>query len=366
MRPLQKSLMLGFLLAVLASYSPAQGGVADVAKRSSSDAAVVSARDIAGVAFKSVVLLEMKDSNGQPLSLGSGFFIANGIIATNAHVIEGASSGTAKLVEDTHTLQILGTVAVDRHADLALLKVNSSARSLVLGPSTGPSVGDKVYVVGNPLGLEGTFSEGIISGVRKLDADSVLQMTAPISPGSSGGPVMDSSGAVIGIAVATYQNGQNLNLAVPVSYLSTLLASPPKDGLTSLGNQKMSGQTAKSMLDGVGTKIESAVTVSSYQMSGVGKYEFRLTNKLPVEINRIHVLILYYDAEGSLMDFEKYSYSGSIPAGLTKTIANESGSEESRRAWSYYYKSDSSSPTGWTFDPKVEIRVLGFEEEKSE
>ncbi|MGP8184547.1 MAG: S1C family serine protease [Terracidiphilus sp.] len=140
-----------------------------------------SARDIARVAFKSVVLLEMNDSNGQPLSLGSGFFISNGIIATNAHVIEGASSGTAKLVGDTHKLQIMGTVAVDRHADLALLKVKSSAPSLVLGPNTSPTVGDNVYVVGNPLGLEGTFSEGIISGVRHDGADSVLQMTAPIS-----------------------------------------------------------------------------------------------------------------------------------------------------------------------------------------
>jgi S1-C subfamily serine protease len=179
-----------------------------------------SARDIAQVAFKSVVLLEMNDSNGQPLSLGSGFFVSNGIIATNAHVIEGASSGTAKLVGDTHTLQILGTVAVDRHADLALLKVKSNTPPLVLSPNTSPAVGDNVYVVGNPLGLEGTFSEGIISAVRHFDGDSILQMTAPISPGSSGGPVMDSSGAVIGIAVATFQRGQNLNLAMPVKFLS--------------------------------------------------------------------------------------------------------------------------------------------------
>ena len=133
-----------------------------------------SARDIAHVAFKSVVLLEMGDSNGQPLSLGSGFFVSNGIIATNAHVIEGASSGTAKLVGDSHTMQILGTVAIDRHADLALLKVESTAPSLVLNSSANPSVGDNVFVVGSPLGLEGTFSEGIISGVRHIETDSIL------------------------------------------------------------------------------------------------------------------------------------------------------------------------------------------------
>jgi S1-C subfamily serine protease len=363
MRPLQTIAILGLLLAVLASYPAAQGTVADVKRPI--DAVVLSARDIARVAFKSVVLLEMKDSNGQPLSLGSGFFISNDIVATNAHVIEGASSGTAKLIGDTHVLQILGTVAVDRHADLALLKVNSPAPALVLAASASPSVGDKVYVVGSPLGLEGTFSEGIISAVRKVGADSILQMTAPISPGSSGGPVIDNSGAVIGVAVATFQYGQNLNLAVPASYLSGLLASPSKE-LSSLGNQKTSGQTAKSILDSVGTRIENAVTVSDYHLQteyydngkyDQGKFEFRLTNKLPVEIRGIQLLILYYDYSNALMDFEKCSYSTvEIPAGLTKTIVNP-GSEESRRAAVHWQNLP---------NPKVEIRVLGFSTEKSE
>jgi S1-C subfamily serine protease len=171
-----------------------------------------SARDIAKAAFKSVALLEMNDANGQPLSLGSGFFVADGVIATNAHVIEGAFSGTAKLIGNNQKIKILGSIVVDRHADLALLRVNSSAPSFALGPAASPTVGDHVYVVGNPLGLEGTFSEGIISGVRSIGTDSILQMTAPISPGSSGGPVMDSTGAVIGVSVATFQDGQNLNL----------------------------------------------------------------------------------------------------------------------------------------------------------
>jgi hypothetical protein len=211
-----------------------------------------TARDIARAAFKSVVLLEMNDSNGQPLSLGSGFFISSGIIATNAHVIEGASSGTAKLIGDTHTMQILGTVAVDRNADLALLKVASSAPALVLGPSTNPAVGDNVYVVGNPLGLEGTFSAGVISSVRQIDEDSILQMTAPISPGSSGGPVMDGTGLVVGVAEATFSNGQNLNFAVPAFYLSKLLASLPKQpAVTPLEQHAEGDRSTTPMLDTV-------------------------------------------------------------------------------------------------------------------
>jgi S1-C subfamily serine protease len=345
-------------------------GIALVAVAFSSVCYAQSPREIAQVSFKSVVLLEMNDQNGQPLSLGSGFFISSGTIATNAHVVEGAASGTAKLIGDTHKMQILGTVAIDRHADLALLRVNSSAPPLVLKSSTSPSVGDNVYVVGNPLGLEGTFSEGIISGIRRIDEDSVLQMTAPISPGSSGGPVMDSSGAVIGISVATFKNGQNLNLAVPAIYLSKLLALPSKD-VVPLGVQKPNGQTTKSMLDDAGTRVEKGVTVSDYQLGTVersygsrdigdlqqGEYQFRAKNELPVEISNLKYLILYHDTSGTLMDFEEETYKGNIPAGLTKTVITM-GSGASAREAAYYGKAG--------IVPKVEIRVVSFDMNRSE
>jgi S1-C subfamily serine protease len=101
----------------------------------------------------------------------------------------------------------------------------------------GHAVGDKVYAVGNPLGLEGTFSEGIISGMRFIGGHATMQITAPISPGSSGGPILDGSGSVIGVAVATFKNGQNLNLAIPVGYVSRLLTIVSTDaGINPLGH----------------------------------------------------------------------------------------------------------------------------------
>jgi S1-C subfamily serine protease len=328
-----------------------------------------SARDIARNAFKSVVLLEMNDSNGQPLSLGSGFFVSSGIIATNAHVIEGASSGTAKLVGDSHTLQILGTIAVDRHADLALLKVDSHAPPLTLGPNTNPIVGDNVYVVGNPLGLEGTFSNGIISGVRHIDADSVLQMTAPISPGSSGGPVMDNSGAVIGIAVATFRDGQNLNLAVPVSALSQLLASAlTHTSVTLLGKQEVSHENRDSMVDRVGTRAELGVIATNFEMApnAGGSYEFRLINKLPVGIFNIRVRIIYYDASKSVMDFEDFFVKEHIPSGLTKS---EYGSFAITEALYYCEHTANGSRKdchqNFRMKPIVELRVIDFSTEES-
>lgn len=184
------------------------------------------AEQIVHKAFPSVVLLVMRDANGHPVSLGSGFFVRDGIVATNLHVVRGTAGGYAKLVGQNIRYDIAGVLAVDEERDLALLAVKQkSAPSLVLGDSHQATVGQPVYVIGNPRGLEGTVSEGIISGVRHADSGTLLQITAPISPGSSGGPVLDAYGRVIGIAAATVESGQNLNFAVPSSYLAALLGN---------------------------------------------------------------------------------------------------------------------------------------------
>ena len=343
-------------------------------------------REIARIAFKSVVILEMNDSNGQPLSLGSGFFISDSVIATNEHVIEGAYSGTARLVGDSNRMQIVGTIAIDHHTDLALLKVNSVAPPLHLGPDTNPVVGDEIYVVGNPLGLEGTFSEGIISGLRTIDADSILQMTAPISPGSSGGPVMNSSGAVIGVAEATFSDGQNLNLAVPVTYLSKLWASAStRMSVTPLGQAEPSKQIGKSIVDRVGTRTESGVVAGNFELTSCAScfdteygYKFRVTNKLPVAISDVTIRIIYYDSSKSVMDFEDLTYQQTIPPALTKTITQDH-SDEATRASKYYDSrgvdeselpapSDDNNYNAFVpkMEPAIELRVIGFRTEGTE
>src|SRR5439155_12805276 len=110
-------------------------------------------------------------------------------------------------------------VGQDFERDLALLKVAGvKAASLPLGDAGKMAIGDEVYAVGNPRGLEGTFSPGIVSGIRQTTSETLLQITAPISPGSSGGAVLNRRGEVIGIAVATIREGQNLKFAVPISY----------------------------------------------------------------------------------------------------------------------------------------------------
>ena len=200
--------------------------------------------EIAEKALAATVYLEMQDSNGLPLGFGSGFFIKPNLIATNYHVIAGAASGTAKLVGKDTTYRIEGFTATDKYNDLALLKVSASGiKPLSLGNSDAVKIGETVYVAGNPKGLEGTFSDGIISSHRGGYAKGRLQMTAPISPGSSGGPALNRKGEVIGVSYLILEGGQNLNFAIPSLYLKTLIALSGPAKPLSQGNHSISAET---------------------------------------------------------------------------------------------------------------------------
>ncbi len=195
-------------------------------------ASALTTEQLAEKALAATVYLEMHDSTGTTLSFGSGFFVKPNQIATNFHVIAGAAQGTAKLVDKDATYNIEDIVATDKDNDLAILNVTAhGVTPLLLGDSDTVKIGAKVYVAGNPKELEGTFSDGLISR-RENYPKKRLQMTAPISPGSSGGPVLNSKGEVIGISVAFHgaPDAQNLNFAIPSNYLKALLAKagPPK------------------------------------------------------------------------------------------------------------------------------------------
>ncbi len=203
-----------------------------------------TAPQIAEKALAATVYLEMQDSNGLPLGFGSGFFVRDNLIATNYHVIEGAARGTAKLVGQFSTYTIEGVTATDQTNDLALLKVTVyGIKPLPLGNSSDVKIGETVYVAGNPKGLEGTFSDGIISSRRDKYTKELLQMTAPISPGSSGGPVLNSKGEVIGISSMTLVGGQNLNFAIPSRYLTELLPESKPAKPLAQGNRSISAET---------------------------------------------------------------------------------------------------------------------------
>jgi tetratricopeptide (TPR) repeat protein len=169
----------------------------------------------------SVALLLAKDTTGADAALGTGFWVEGKKLITNAHV---ANSGS--LVIQIGPVRIPCHVEkLDQANDLAILTVDADVTvpGLQLAKDL-PKPGDVVYTITNPEGLEKTMSQGVVAGFRTLSGRQLLQITAPISHGSSGGPIFNSSGQVVGVAVGMLAEGQNLNFAVPTSVLRSLLA----------------------------------------------------------------------------------------------------------------------------------------------
>ena len=175
----------------------------------------------------SSVAIETYDSRGNLISRGSGFFIAADRIVTNRHVIEKSSRVEVHLM-DGKKFVVKGVLAIDGEGDLAMLQVDVPKHLAIPLPivRTVPQEGESIVVVGNPFGLEGSVSNGIVSAVREISGyGKIIQITAPISPGSSGSPVVNMYGQVIGIATLQAAEGQSLNFAVPAERILQLKVS---------------------------------------------------------------------------------------------------------------------------------------------
>jgi tetratricopeptide (TPR) repeat protein len=168
-----------------------------------------------------VVVVVALDSTGRPAAQGSGFIVReDGAVVTNYHVINMASDIRIKV--GSRVEKVEGVLHVDPENDLAILKLEGKGYPIVkLGDAEKLQVGEKIYVIGSPRGLENTISEGIISGIRQVDRmRKILQMTASISPGSSGGPVFNEKGEAVGVATFLIEETQNLNFAMPINLLT--------------------------------------------------------------------------------------------------------------------------------------------------
>jgi tetratricopeptide (TPR) repeat protein len=183
----------------------------------------------------SAVAIETFDARGEKLSRGSGFFIDLDRIVTNRHVIEGAYRAEVHL-NSGYAYQVKGVLAVDAEGDLALLKVEAPpnlVRPLSLD-RTSPQEGESVVVIGNPFGLEGSVTNGIVSAVRDIPGfGRIIQITAPISPGSSGSPVVNMHGQVIGVATLQITGGQSVNFAIPSERIALLHRAAEATGMQS-------------------------------------------------------------------------------------------------------------------------------------
>lgn len=176
--------------------------------------------------FASRVLFLTCDESADESTLASGVLVsADGFIVTNAHVVEGCRSMTATLIRGESRQSYVPVLKYcDEQNDVAVLKIVGEGFDFFGLPVHSPQIGERVYAIGNPKGLEQSISEGIVSGNRELDGTSWIQHSAPISPGSSGGALISARGELLGINSFLLKESQNLNFAVPAATLATALS----------------------------------------------------------------------------------------------------------------------------------------------
>lgn len=187
----------------------------------------------------SVVLIIGLAEDKASTVLGTGFLVtSSGVFVTNYHVIQGIFPAQVKL-SNGDAFDNLMIVDTDERKDIAVLKVKGfKLPAVTLGDSDAVKPGDKITVIGNPKGLEGSVTDGLVSAVRDIkdivpawDGYKAMQISAAISPGSSGSPVFDENGRVIAIASATLKDGQNLNFAIPINYARGMISEKEKMSL---------------------------------------------------------------------------------------------------------------------------------------
>jgi S1-C subfamily serine protease len=328
--------------------------------------AAAAPSDVARFLFPKTVLLTMSDSHGRPLSIGSGLILRPGLVVTNFHVIEGSGSGVAKRIGDNTKYNVLGVVAKDAFRDLAILQINGLvAEGAELSQRAMIDIGETVFAVGNPRGLEGTFSAGIVSAHRNIKGLDLLQITAPISPGSSGGPIADERGEVVGLAVATFTGGQNLNFAIPARYIKEL--SNSIGALVPLSKTATASTSQRFYQSIQGEQLRDGVSASSFlwygsrpreTLGGYGTFSLSVTNKLKEPIRDPVIMILFHDPSGRAIDYSVLRPKGILPAGIAKRITGEVDPSTKR------ITTPISPSNEFMYDDrpatKLEFRTLGF------
>ena len=183
----------------------------------------LSTADIARKAAPATVTILSVGAMNDTIGLGSGFIVrSDGVIVTNWHVLDGAHSAVV-VSDDGRRYERVEFLAGDDEVDVAVIKVDGQHMPTLATHDRPPSSGEEVVVIGSPFGLSQTVSNGIVSAVRVVEGRDLLQITAPISAGSSGGPVLDQYGRAVGISTSYIEQGQQLNFAVPVRYATALI-----------------------------------------------------------------------------------------------------------------------------------------------
>lgn len=180
--------------------------------------------------IQSVVVVTCGTADGK-IAQGSGVILrGDGVIATNYHVCGNAQSGRVKL-RNGDIYDDVSVLETDERKDIAILKIKAiGLPALSMADSDQLKIGSTVYAIGAPLGLEGSITPGIVSSIRPAremfswaEGFRIIQISTPVTHGSSGSPLLNESGDVIGLVFAGRQEGQNLNAAIPINYVAPLV-----------------------------------------------------------------------------------------------------------------------------------------------
>lgn len=266
-------------------------------------------KTIANKILSSTVSIITKDKDFQTIALGSGFMTDNEEVVTNVHVVEGAKYVYVIKNKGVQEISSSGYISLDKENDIVLLKVPGLfGEKIEIKQTTFPQIGEPIYVAGNPKGLSGTFSDGLVSGIRELENRKLIQISAPISPGSSGGPVVDKSSSLIGVSVGGISDGQNLNFAIPALYVKNLIEN--KSGLNqfNFSKSKVTDTPYDDIREGV---IAQDITYNIIDWgNGLPKHlqSFSIRNNLSFPIKNIKVLFIVYNNKGIPTDSYEDDY----------------------------------------------------------
>lgn len=188
-------------------------------------AQALTAEQLYALVSPSIVVVQSWSSRASEgeVSQGSGVVVAPRTVVTNCHVLTGRQEVAVYSAETDHRATLL---AVDWRRDVCLLHVGDlAAQPVRLGSAESLRIGQKVYAIGAPEGLVFTLSDGLVSAIREFEYGAVIQTSAPISPGSSGGGLFDDQGTLVGVTTFVWAEGQNLNFAHPADWVRELLRS---------------------------------------------------------------------------------------------------------------------------------------------
>lgn len=328
---------------------------------------LLSAEDVyKNTISKVAMILSYKD--GIPYAQGSGFFIDENTLITNFHCVEGADMIEFKIAGNSEIYKGAKIIKASDDYDLAIIQTKQDFPHVKIDSLGREEVGSKVYAIGNPRGLEGTISDGILSGKRENKGIEYLQITAPISPGNSGGPVLNEKGEVIGVATFTFMDSQSLNFAMPIKYI------------TNCSNYVMGETKLKKHLY---TDKDNAVSIPKFSI--VSHYYpckafVSIRNNTGQKVSGITGQMIFYDSAGEMYDYLDFKISESISPKMTKQTYIEVGDSRihPNQYWGtaeqLYYKlsgtpkagifrfSHSGSSSNWVDNQAktIEIRIIYY------